>query len=267
MKEISMKTKIIFLLSLIVIFLIPVIILIIQTLSSRWVWPQLLPEKINLRSLKYFIYESSSLIKNLGSSFIYSVATVFLSFLISILPASVFARADFAGKSILETLFLLPVLVPSITFAMGIHFLFIYLNLTDTFLGVVLVLTTFTYPYMLRALIVGYNVIGNKYSLTAKNLGADKLNILLEIELPLILPSAIAGGSIVFLAAFSEYFLVFLIGGGAVASYSGYLFPFLLSTDRQTAALLSLIFLILPIFLFFLLDITVLKYYRNRGMS
>ncbi len=262
-----MKAKVVFLLLLIIIFLFPVLILIIQAFSSRWVWPELLPENISLRTLTYIVYESSSLIKNIGSSFLYSIATVFLSFLISILPASVLARTDFTGKPILESLFLLPVLVPSITFAMGIHFLFIYLNLTDTFWGVVLVLTTFTYPYMLRALIAGYNVIGDKYSIAAKNLGAESFNILIGIELPLILPSAIAGGSIVFLASFSEYFLVFLIGGGAVASYSGYLFPFLLSTDRQTAAFLSLIFLIIPIFLFFVLDITVLKYYRKRGMS
>lgn len=262
-----MKTKIIFVISLVVIYLIPVIILIIQTLSSRWVWPQLIPENISLRTIFYMVYESSSLIKNLGSSFLYSICTVILSFIISISPASVLAKTDFPGKSILETLFLIPALVPSITFAMGIHFLFIYLNLADTFLGVVLVLTTFTYPYMLRALISGYNVIGKKYSIAAKNLGAGPISILIGIELPLILPSAIAGGSIVFLAAFSEYFLVFLIGGGAVPSYSGYLFPFLLSTDRQTAALLSLIFLIIPVFLFFILDSTVLKYYRNRGMS
>ena len=166
----------------------------------------------------------------------------------------------------LETVFLLPVLVPSITFAMGIHLLFIYINLADTFIGLVFILTVFTYPYMLRALISGCNVMGTEYSKAAKNLGAGQLDILLGIELPLILPAAIAGGSIVFLAAFSEYFLVFLIGGGAVPSYSGYLFPFLLSTDRQTAALLSLIFLVIPIILFFVLDSTVLKYYRKRGM-
>lgn len=262
-----MKIKLIFIITLMLIFLIPVIILIIQTFSTQWIWPQLLPKNINLRALNYLIYERSSLIKNLGISFLYSIATVILSFLISVLPASVFSRVDFKGKSMLETLFLLPVLVPSITFAMGIHFLFIFLNLTDTFWGVVLILTTFTYPYMLRSLIAGYNVIGTKYSVTAKNLGAGILDILFGIELPLVLPAAIAGGSIVFLASFSEYFLVFLIGGGAVASYSGYLFPFLLSTDRQTASLLSLIFLIIPIFLFFLLDLTVLKYYRKRGMS
>ncbi len=255
------------LLLLILLFLIPVFILIVQTLSSRWIWPQIIPNEISLRALRFLVHESSSLIKNLTSSFLYSITTVIFSFLISILPASLFARVDFKGKSLLETLFLFPVLVPSITFAMGIHFMFIYLNLTDTFIGVVFILTTFSYPYMLRALIAGYNVIGNEYSIAAKNLGAGKINILLGIELPLILPAAVAGGSIVFLAAFSEYFLVFLIGGGAVASYSGYLFPFLLSTDRQTAALLSLIFLIIPIFLFFLSDITILKYYRKRGMS
>lgn len=261
-----MKIKLVFILFIIMLFLIPVFILIVQTLSSRWVWPQLIPDKISVRALRYLVHESSSLLQNLSSSFLYSVGTVIFSFLISILPASVIARVDFTGKSILETIFLLPVLVPSITFAMGIHLLFIYINLADTFIGVVFVLTTFSYPYMLRALVTGYNVMGTGYSKAAKNLGAGQIDILLGIELPLILPAAIAGGSIVFLTAFSEYFLVFLIGGGAVPSYSGYLFPFLLSTDRQTAALLSLIFLIVPIVLFFILDFTVLKYYRKRGM-
>ena len=261
-----MKIKKIFLILLIIIFIIPVAVLIIQTFSSRWIWPQIIPKQINLRALSYLQHESSSILTNLGSSFLYSIITVILSFLISIFPASVLARNNFKGKAILEALFLLPVLVPSITFAMGIHLFFIYLNLSDTFLGVVFILTSFTYPYMLRALLVGYTVMGMEYSSTAKNLGAGKLNILLGIEIPLILPAAVAGGSIVFLAAFSEYFLVFLIGGGAVPSYSGYLFPFLLSSDRQTASLLSLIFLIIPISLFLILDSTVLNYYRKRGM-
>ena len=261
-----MKGKTIFLIIIILIFLIPLAIIIIQAFSSRWVWPQMVPENFNLKGLLYLKQESSSITKNLISSLLYSSATVILSFLISILPASVLARENFRAKYFLETIFLLPVLVPSITFAMGIHLIFIYINLADTFIGVILVLTTFSYPYMLRSLIAGYKVIGNKYSSTAQNLGAGKINILWDIELPLILPAAISGGTIVFLAAFSEYFLVFLIGGGMVNSYSGYLFPFLLSTDRQTAAVLTLIFLIVPIVLFIILDATVLKYYKKRYM-
>ncbi len=262
-----MKNKIIPMFFFILIFMVPVLILTIQAFSARWIWPQLLPETINLQSIKFLSEEKISIGKTLLSSFSYSIAAVLLSFTISLFPAAVFARYNFKFKPLLESLLLLPVLVPSITFAMGIHFLFIYINLADTFMGVVLVLTVFSYPYMFRSLISGYRIMGTKYMETAKNLGGGIFSVLLKIELPLILPAAAAGGTIVFLAAFSEYFLVFLIGGGSVLSYSGYLFPYLLSTEKQTASLLGLIFLLIPIMLFIILDITVIRYYRKRGIQ
>ena len=89
---------------------------------------------------------------------------------------------------------------------------------------------------------------------------------LLKVELPLLLPSIVAGGTVVFLVAFSEYFLVFLIGGGTVNSYTGYLFPFLNSSDRSVASILSLIFMGIPILLFLIIDEAVTRVYKKRGM-
>ena len=61
-------------------------------------------------------------------------------------------------------------------------------------------------------------------------------------------------------------FLVFLIGGGTVPSFTGYLFPFLNSSDRSVASVLTLIFLLIPIVLFFIIDLTVNRIYRKKGM-
>ena len=96
-----------------------------------------------------------------------------------------------------------------------------------------------SYPYMLRALTAGYQAYGEQFDLCARNLGASSWRTLLAIELPLLLPALLAGATIVFLVAFSEYFLVFLIGGGTVPSYSGYIFPLLNSSDKSVASLLD----------------------------
>jgi putative spermidine/putrescine transport system permease protein len=80
------------------------------------------------------------------------------------------------------------------------------------------------------------------------------------------MPAVIAGGSVVFLVAFSEYFLVFLIGGGSVASFTGTLFPLLNSSNRSLAAILTLIFLCLPIVLFLVIDTILVRAYRKKGM-
>jgi ABC-type Fe3+ transport system permease subunit len=87
-----------------------------------------------------------------------------------------------------------------------------------------------------------------------------------RVDIPLLIPSIISGATVVFLVAFSEYFLVFIIGGGSVASFTGYLFPFLNSSDRPIASALTLIFLLVPVLLFILIDQTVNRLYRSRGM-
>jgi ABC-type sulfate transport system permease component len=119
---------------------------------------------------------------------------------------------------------------------------------------------------MLRALTAGFQSYGDKYALCARNIGASTLRILFAVELPLLLPAIVAGGTIVFLVSFSEYFLVLLIGGGAVPSYSGYVFPLLNSSDRSVASLLSLIFLVIPVLLFFCIDRMLFITYHRRGM-
>ena len=187
---------------------------------------------------------------SIGSSFLFSLLTVLATPGMCLLPASVFARSEFAGKTLLEGLLLTPALVPLMTFAMGLHFLFIKFSLADTLVGVVLILATFSYPNMFRALVAGFQTMGEEYQICARHLRAGRLRTLFTVELPLLLPAIIAGGSVVFLVAFSEYYLVFLIGGGSVPSFTGYLFPLLNSSNSALALMLTLIFLFLPIILF-----------------
>ena len=50
--------------------------------------------------------------------------------------------------------------------------------------------------------VAGFQAMGEGYGICAKNLGASTLSILLQVELPLLMPAVIAGGSVVFLVAF-----------------------------------------------------------------
>jgi len=246
--------------------LLPLGVLAIYAVAPGWRFPDLIPAEFDLRAFRFLGSQSGLVAKHMASSLGYSILAVILSFIICIAPAHHFARRQFTGKTLLEGLFLAPALVPPMTFSMGVHYLFIKAGLADTFIGVVLVLTIFSYPYMLRALTAGYQAFGEEFEMCAKNLGAGPMQRFLRIDLPMLMPAAIAGGSVVFLVAFSEYFLVFLIGGGAVDSFTGYLFPYLNSSDRSTGALMTLLFLAVPISLFFLIELSVSQIYRKRGM-
>lgn len=248
------------------VFGLPLLLLLVYAFSSSWVFPELLPASYDLRALRYLLRHGGDIALALGSSCLYSLATVLLTLLMTLIPAKLFARHNFAGKALLEGLLLTPALLPPMVFAMGAHFVFLRLGLADTAPGVVLILACVSYPYMLRALTAGYQAYGEAFAHCAANLGASPTRILVTVELPLLLPSLIAGGTIVFLVAFSEYFLVFLIGGGSVPAYSGYIFPLLNSSDRSVAAMLTLVFLVIPIVFFIILDRLVAGAYRRRGM-
>jgi putative spermidine/putrescine transport system permease protein len=171
-------------------------------------------------------------------------------------PAAVLARSTFPGKALLEGLLLAPALVPSMTFAMGLHYLFIRISLADTMTGVVLVLAVSSYPYMLRALTAGFQAMGTDLGACARNLGAGPLETLVRVEFPLLLPAVAAGGGV-----------VFLVGGGRVASFTGTLFPLLFSSNRSLAAGLTLVFLVIPILLFAAMDAALVRFFRKRGMT
>lgn len=231
-------------------FILPLAVLALYGLSSVWIFPQLLPRRFDTRALEFAWSQRAGIATALAFSTLYSLATAAATLLICLAPARLLARRDFRFKTVIEGLLLAPALVPSMTFSMGVHFVFIKLGLSDTFAGVVMVLTIFTYPYMLRALVSGFLTFSPDYAACAANLGASPLRTALTVELPLLTPAVIAGGGVVFLIAFSEYFLVFLIGGGSVPSFAGYLFPYLGSSNRALASLLTLLFLAVPLVMF-----------------
>lgn len=252
---------------LILLFVLPVIVLLLIALAPAWRFPDVWPQAFSTQGIAYFLRHHEQILFSLGNAFLFSLLTALVTLPMCLFPAAVFARGEFRGKALLEGMLLTPALVPPMTFAMGLHFVFIKLALAETLIGVVLVLAMFSYPYMLRALVAGFQTMGEKYRICARNLGAGALMTLWRVELPLLIPAAVAGGSVVFLVAFSEYFIVFLIGGGSVASFTGTLFPLLSSSNRSLAAILTLIFLLLPVVLFLVVDGLLAYVYRKKGLQ
>jgi ABC-type spermidine/putrescine transport system permease subunit II len=249
------------------VFVLPVLILALYGFAGSWSYPHLIPETFSLRAARIVGQQGWGIAESLLSSLGYSLAAVAGTFLISYLPASALAYNTFRGKSVLETLLILPAVLPAITYAVGAHIGFIYLSLEDRWTGVVLVLVFFSYPYMLRALEAGFRAVGRDYSTSAANLGAGPFYRLVRVELPLLLPAVYSGGIVVFLVSFSEYFLVFLIGGGAVPSITGYLVPYLQGSAYPLSSLLVLIFLALPLALFVVMELLLSRIYSRRGMT
>ena len=250
-----------------VIVALPLCYLVVAAFAGRWPFPRLLPQTLSLRGWRYVAAGFGEIGRSLAVSVFYASAVAFLSAVVCWPTARFLARNRFAGQSLLEALLLAPALIPSISYSMGLQVLFIRVGLADSIEGVILVLTLTAYPYVLRALKSGFLVCSRRYDECARNLSGGRLQRMVEVEIPLLLPSALAGMSIAFLVAFSEYFLVYLIGGGRVPGFAGFLVPFLQGSDRQVASALTLLFVAVPLALFAAQEWFLQHYYVRRGIE
>lgn len=248
-------------------FLLPLLYLLLRSFAGVWSFPSLLPETWNLRSWEYFGEYAGEIFRALGSSVLYSLSAAMLSFLIALFPARVLARRNFRARIPVESLMLAPLVIPSLVFTLGLYPYLLRTGLADSFAAVAGVLGIINYPYMLRSLTSGFESYGPGLDTAARMLGAGTLRRLKDIHLPQLFPAILAGGMVVFLASFTEYFVVFLVGGGRIPSFAGYLLPLLRSSEWSISALMTLMFLALPLGIYGLLHMLMDGYYRKRGLS
>jgi putative spermidine/putrescine transport system permease protein len=148
---------------------------------------------------------------------------------------------------------------------MGIHLLFCHIGLANTYLGVILIHVIPGIPYGVKILLNIFELYGNKMELQARTLGANNLQVLRYITIPLIKPGLIIAGSIIYIMSFTQYFITFLIGGGRIVTYAMILFPFVESGDRTMAAALSVVFILSITFVLFISEKIVGNFYENSS--
>lgn len=237
---------------LLAMLILPITVLIVWCFTNSWPWPDLFPKEYSLRAWSYLI--STESIKAIITSIIISLMVVIISIAVSLPAARALSLYEFKGKKFVELFILSPIIVPTISVAMGIHIVFIKLGLANTMLGVVLVNLLPCIPYAVRILTDVYKIIGDKLEVQGKVLGASKINVFRYITLPLITPGIISAASMCFIISFGQYFLTFLIGGGTIVTYPMIMFPYIQSGDRTLASLYSLVFLVVSIIVLYVIE-------------
>lgn len=246
--------------------LMPLGIIVTWSFTASWPWPELLPQEFSSRGLVELFSPRQGLGLVLGQSVGIALGTALLSTVIATCAARALAFHDFFGKELFRFASVLPFLIPSTVFAMGIQVLFIRAGLANTVLGVILAHTIVSLPYAIA--IMGEVIIaaGMRLEQQARVLGASPLRTCLHVQVPQLLPGILSAVSMVYIISFSQYFLTLLIGGGAVKTLATVMFPFLTSGDRTIASAYGLVFLLATLVVFFLFEL-LLKRFANREVS
>jgi|SRR3712207_800291 len=248
----------------IVVIVLPVLVLLVWSFTNNYVWPGLLPDNFGLRGWNYVIQNNSRVLDSLKNSIYIAFMTTFITIMISLPCANSLAFDEFKGKKIVELLVFSPIIIPPVSIGMGLNVEFIKLGLSRTYLGVILVSVVPCIPYAVRILKEIFLVIGRDYQQHAGMLGANRLYVFRKITMPLLIPGIVSAGMMCYIVSFSQYFLVYLIGGGKIITFTMDMFPFIQSGDRMMGSVYGLIFILATVFSLLTMEFILKKIYHKE---
>jgi putative spermidine/putrescine transport system permease protein len=140
-------------------------------------------------------------------------AVVLLSGLIGVPAAYALARRDFPGKRLVMLLFLLPLLVPPITFGIPLATVLYQAGLAGTMSGVILANLVPTVPFVILVMIPFIEQIDPRVEAAARVFGAGTLRLFRHVLVPLLLPGILAALLLVLVRTIAMFELTFLTAG------------------------------------------------------
>ena len=138
---------------------------------------------------------------------------VALSGLIGVPAAYALARRDFPGKKLVMLLFLLPLLVPPITFGIPLATVLYQTGFAGQMSGVVLANLVPTVPFVILVMIPFIEQIDTKIEQAARVFGANTFKLFVHVLLPLLMPGVLAALLLVLVRTLAMFELTFLTAG------------------------------------------------------
>jgi putative spermidine/putrescine transport system permease protein len=231
---------------------LPVILLVLWSLSGRWSYPNLLPDELSLDNWRQVLGDDGIGRATLNSLLI-AVGVTLLTTALALPTAWAMAKTPMRGKRALELFILAPSIIPGIVVGVSVGQVLLTLGIAYTTFGVILVQTIGTLPLMIRLMTASFETLPDELIHAARSLGAGPLAILHRLILPLAVPGLMAGGLLSFVGSFEEFDKTFVTGAPVIQTLPTKLYTYLdpYSLQFPLAAIVSLI-LLLPVLVVFI---------------
>ena len=147
----------------------------------------------------------------LAISFVVSSLTVLITLLFAIPGAYAVARMRFKGKEFFSRSILLIYMVPLIVLALPIYVVFSVAGLRNSISGILLIYPVTTIPVAIYMLQGYFRTIPSEIEESGLMDGLTRLSVIWKITLPLSIPSLVSVSLYVFMIAWNEFLLAFML--------------------------------------------------------
>lgn len=174
-----------------------------------------LPQQVTFGHYRVLL-EQTSFLGNLLNSLVIALGAVALGLFASIPAAYAFSRFRFRGRQVLMTQFLVINLFPVVLLIIPLFVMMRSLGLLDTHLGIILGHATFAIPFSVWMLTSYMSGIPPELDEAAMMDGATRLQAIVLVILPLLMPGVVTTGIYIFVTSWNEYLFAMMLSGDAV---------------------------------------------------
>jgi putative spermidine/putrescine transport system permease protein len=142
-----------------------------------------------------------------------AIAVVVISVLIGVPTAYALARRNFPGKKLLNVLFLLPILMPPMTYGIPLATVLYKFQLAGSMFGVIAANLVPAVPFVVLTMTPFIEQIDTKIESAARMCGANTFAIFTRVLAPLLVPGILAASILVLVRTVGMFELTFLTAG------------------------------------------------------
>jgi iron(III) transport system permease protein len=189
--------------------LVNVIVLIMLSLSASWGSDQLLPS-LTIANYKTVLGTSLHFITN---GLCLSLLAVLFCLILGTCVAWMLYRTTWWGKHLLDTLVLIPFILPGTAFAIALVTAFnqppLALHLTAQLVVIAYIVTRT--PYAVRSVTASLSQIGPSMEEASSTLGGTGSLTALKVLLPMVRPGLLAGGIMAFISCMTDVAITLMV--------------------------------------------------------
>lgn len=159
------------------------------------------------------LFENGPLLSAFGNTMIIALASTLLAAAIGTLGAIGMYKYKFRGKSLIDGLLYIPVVIPEIVLGISLLTIFARVKIPRGMLTLILAHVTFSVPFVIfnvRARLTGYD---NSIEEASMDLGANRIETFFRVTLPVLAPGIGGGALLAFTLSIDDVIISYFVNG------------------------------------------------------
>jgi len=190
-------------------------------------------------------------------SFLIAISSSTISALIGIPMALVLVRSNFRGKGIINTIIMLPVMLPVVFVGLSLFILFAVSGIGNGLFGLVVGHTVLVFPLMVRAVTANLEGFDGRYEEAAYSAGASPLKTILRITLPILRTGILGALVLCFLVSWNNFPLSLFLATSGWSPLPVELYGYVMFQFSPTVVALSMTLVIFSLLMLVILHVVV----------